>query len=63
MDVNLSRIAHTTGYSISHISRVFSGENGLSVTCLSKISSALDLTTDEVLHKLKEGEFNVRESR
>ena len=63
MDINLSRLAFDTGYSISHLSRVFSRENGLSVTCLTKVAKALKLSMEDVLKKLEEGEFNVAESR
>ena len=47
------------GYSISHLSRVFSGKTKPSITCAEVISNALNITLDEFLDRLKRRRFHV----
>lgn len=58
--VNLTRISQHTGFSKSHLSRVFKYETRPSVECLVLISEALDLAMDETLKRLKTGGFSVK---
>jgi len=55
ISVNLSRLAHATGYSISHLSRVFSRETTPSVPCLEAVADELRMSMEELYHKIKEG--------
>jgi len=48
LKVNLSRLGLRTGYSVSHLSRVFRGETNPSVQCLAKVASAMDLNISKL---------------
>jgi len=50
--VNLTRVQQHTGYSKSHLSRVFAGKVKPSVPCAMAISEALGVTIDELLARL-----------
>ena len=57
--LNITRLARITGYSVSHLSRVFTRETNPSVGCLEKLSKALDLEM-VILHQLiKKGDISV----
>jgi transcriptional regulator with XRE-family HTH domain len=47
MEVNFRRLATNTGYSVSHISRIFARKTTPSLVCLERIAEALgyDITT------------------
>ena len=53
MSINITRLSRKTGYSVSHLSRVFTKETGPSVRCLVKLAKALNLKLDD-LHRLME---------
>lgn len=59
--VNLTRIQQMTGYSKSHLSRVFARKTAPSVKCAVAIAEALDMTVDNLLLRLrsKRSKFNV----
>lgn len=57
--VNVTRLAHITGYSKSHVSRIFSGKTVPSVTCLSQLANALGVGLDELHQAIGRGERNV----
>ena len=43
LKVNLSRLGLQTGYSVSHLSRVFRGETAPSVRCLAKLADVMKM--------------------
>lgn len=59
--VNLTRVHQATGYSKSHLSRVFARKTAPSVSCAVAIAEALDMTVDNLLLRLrsKRSKFNV----
>lgn len=57
--VNLSRLSHQTGYSLSHLSRLMSGKTTPSVRCLRAVSRALGLTMEETHDAISRGEVHV----
>ena len=57
----ISRLAKETGYHKSHMSRIFSGQTKPSMECLFKISTALQITVDELAAVLMNTDF--REKR
>jgi AraC-like DNA-binding protein len=59
ISVNLSRLAHATGYSISHLSRVFSRETTPSVPCLETVALALAMSMEEIYLRIKQGTVKV----
>ena len=63
MFVNATRVAGQTGYSRSHISRVFGRKTQPSFSCLVAISDALGITIDELARRIKERKIIVRNSR
>ena len=50
--VNLTRVQQHTGYSKSHLSRVFAGKVKPSVSCAVEIAEALGITMDELVARL-----------
>ena len=52
--VNLTRLSHSTRYSLSHLSRVFARKTNPSVPCLRAIAIQMGLTMDEVEKAIKE---------
>ena len=54
-EVNISRLAMVTGYSVSHISRVFRGETAASVVCLETLAKALGYDLTKLRERIKEG--------
>lgn len=48
----VSRLAKETGYSKSHVSRIFAGKTTPSLKCLVKISIALKISLDELAEVL-----------
>lgn len=52
--INVTRLSYRAGYSISHISRVFSGETNPSIECLMKLSESLGMTMDDLHRMIKE---------
>ena len=59
MFINLTRIAGQTGYSKSHLSRIFSRKTNPSFSCLVAITDALALTVDETARRIKGRKFIV----
>jgi AraC-like DNA-binding protein len=59
ISVNLSRLAHATGYSISHLSRVFSRETTPSVPCLETVAAELDMAMEDLYKRIKDGTVTV----
>ena len=57
--VNITRLSHTTGYSKSHISRVFSKETKPSLDCLVKLAQAMGIEIGTLHERIKERKFNV----
>jgi transcriptional regulator with XRE-family HTH domain len=57
--VVLTRLARSTGYSLSHISRIFSCETKPSMTCLVRLSTELGISIDEFVRKLDTGEMRI----
>jgi len=54
VSVNITRLSRKTGYSISHLSRVITGETTPSVPCLEKLARALNVKLDDLHHLIKE---------
>jgi len=54
MSVNITRLSRQTGYSISHLSRVITGETTPSVPCLEKLARALSIKLDDLHHLIRE---------
>ena len=52
--VNLSKLSRTTGYSVSHLSRVIRQETNPSVDCLERMGKALNLNMEFLLKIIKE---------
>lgn len=61
--INLSRLSLRTGYSPSHLSRVFSGKTVPSLKCLNKMGEALKMDITTLYNVIKEGKVNVRKPR
>lgn len=59
--INLSRLSRASGYSVSHLSRVFSQETTPSVNCLIKLASALGMGMDQLHEMIKGG--NIRAAK
>lgn len=57
--VNITRLSHITGYSKSHISRVFSKQTRPSVDCLSKLAEALGVSLGDLHSAIQKGGMNV----
>jgi len=57
--VNLSRVAHLTGYSISHLSRVFARQTIPSLKCIKSTSEALGMDVGTFVDKLERGCIHV----
>lgn len=55
--VNLTRLARQTGYSLSHLSRVFKGQTTPSVECLGALSTHLGVSMDELKVAIDEGKI------
>jgi transcriptional regulator with XRE-family HTH domain len=53
-EVNLTRLAMNTGYSKSHISRVFAQKTAPSMACLEKIAEALGYDIITLYRLIKE---------
>lgn len=60
--VNITRLSHATGYSKSHISRVFSRETKPSVDCLVKLAQAMGIEIGTLHEKIKGRKFNVNKT-
>jgi transcriptional regulator with XRE-family HTH domain len=58
--INLQRIADMTGYSRSHMSRVFSRKTNPSFSCLMAIAEALGLKIDDTAQRIANRKFKVR---
>jgi AraC-like DNA-binding protein len=61
--VNISRLSRKTGYSVSHLSRVFSQETCPSVDCLGKLGEVLGLRIDKLLDMIREGRIGTKNSQ
>lgn len=47
--INLSQISRETGYSVSHLSKIFSGKREPSIRVLKILAEYLNTTTDKFL--------------
>jgi transcriptional regulator with XRE-family HTH domain len=55
-EVNLSEVSRKTGYTLSHISRVFSSRREPSMRCLMAVAKALGLSVDETISLIEKGD-------
>lgn len=60
--LNLARLARSTGFSKSHLSRVFRGKCNPSVRCLRACAAILNTTMDEVLTGIENGRYRVEDN-
>jgi len=58
-NLHIRRIATRTGYSISHISKVFAHKCNPSVPCLRALADEFGLSLDEMEKLLRERKYNV----
>jgi len=63
ISVNLSRLSGITGYTVSHLSRVFNKKCGYSVKCLFLLSGQLCISAEELSEAILEGRIHVSETR
>jgi len=59
MKINISRLAIQTGYSISHLSRVFTKKTTPSVKCLGELSLVLKMNIADLYDLIMKGVINV----
>ena len=52
LEINRTKLHKETGYSLSHVSRVLSGQRRPSLRCAGAIAQALGLTVDELIDLL-----------
>ena len=57
--INLSKISRATGYSVSHLSRVFRGKTNPSLNCLKIIGEALNVNMHLLYRTIREGKFRI----
>lgn len=61
--INVSRLALKTGYSPSHLSRVFRGETSPSLKCLTAVGDAIGLDMSDVDSLIKQRKSELKEQR
>jgi hypothetical protein len=54
-DINLSRLSRDTGYTLAHVSRVFSLTRAPSLRCAKKMAKALKITVDQLIKLIETG--------
>ena len=54
-DINMSKLARDSGYTLSHVSRVFKGTRDMSIQCAKSMSAALGISIDELVELLEAG--------
>lgn len=54
-DINLSKLARQTGYTLSHVSRVFGGTRCTSIKGAKAMAAAIGITLDQFVELLEEG--------
>jgi hypothetical protein len=59
MDVKLTRLAQLTGYSLSHMSRVFSLDTTPSLSCLTSLANAVSMDIAVFWDHVQNRRFNV----
>lgn len=59
ISINISRLSRETGYSKSHLSRVFSRKVKPSVKCLMDLASTLGTTMDDLNSQMEKGRIDV----
>lgn len=58
-EVNITRLSHITGYSKSHLSRVFAGITKPSISCLCKLAKVMDLSIGDLYKSIQGGKIGV----
>lgn len=60
--INLTRLSHTTGYSLSHLSRIFGKKTNPSVKCLESIAVALGMELGDLNVAIKNRRLSIVKS-
>lgn len=58
-DVNMSKLSRDSGYTLSHVSRVFSRNRVMSLTCAKRLSTILGITIDEMVRLVEDGKVTI----
>ncbi len=56
--ININRLARMTGYSSSHLSRVFRCEHKASIQCAQAMADVLGVTLDQMVYRIEKGVWN-----
>lgn len=58
-DVNMSKLSRDSGYTLSHVSRVFKRTRVMSLTCAKRLSAVLGLSIDEMVRLVEDGKVTI----